>query len=129
MDVDTSLSSRRVNTALDQIIEQRGKPDSIRCDNGPELTSRHILGWSEEQKIRLIHIQPGKPMQNGHIESFNGRLRDECLNATWFPIMADARMKIANWRQEYNGERPHSSLGSEHLNEFAEQLKSSAMNG
>jgi putative transposase len=129
MDVDTSLSSRRVTRALDQIIEERGKPDSIRCDNGPELTSRHILGWSEEQRIRLIHIQPGKPMQNGHIESFNGRLRDECLNATWFHNLADARMKIANWRQEYNGERPHSSLGYRTPNEFAEQLKSSAMNG
>ena len=77
---------------------------------GPELTSRHILGWSEDRKINLIHIQPGKPMQNGHIESFNGRLRDECLNATWFHNLADARAKIACWRREYNEERPHSSL-------------------
>jgi putative transposase len=129
LDVDTSLSSRRVTRTLDQLIEQRGKPDSIGCDNGPELTSRHILGWSADQKINLIHIQPGKPMQNGHIESFNGRLRDECLNANWFHNLADARTKIANWQKEYNHERPLSSLGYRTPNEFAEQLKISAMNG
>jgi putative transposase len=129
LDVDTSLSSRRVTRTLEQLIADRGRPDSIRCDNGPELTSRHILGWSEDRKINLIHIQPGKPMQNGHIESFNGRLRDECLNATWFHNLADARAKIASWRREYNEERPHSSLGYRTPNEFAEQLKSSTMNG
>jgi putative transposase len=129
LDVDTSLSSRRVTRTLEQLIADRGKPDNIRCDNGPELTSRHMLGWSEDRKINLIHIQPGKPMQNGHIESFNGRLRDECLNATWFHNLADARAKIASWRREYNEERPHSSLGYRTPNEFAEQLKSSTMNG
>ncbi len=75
LDVDTSLSSRRVTRKLDQIIEERGMPESIRCDNGPELTSRHILGWCADNKINLIHIQPGRPMQNGHVESFNGRFR------------------------------------------------------
>jgi putative transposase len=129
LDVDTSLSSRRVTRTLERLIEERGKPESIRCDNGPELTSRHILGWSEDRKINLIHIQPGKPMQNGHIESFNGRLRDECLNANWFHNLADARAKIAGWRKEYNEERPHSSLGYRTPNEFAEQLQSSTMNG
>jgi putative transposase len=129
LDVDTSLSSRRVTRKLDQIIEERGMPESIRCDNGPELTSRHILGWCTDNKINLIHIQPGKPMQNGHVESFNGRFRDECLNATWFHNLADAREKIAGWRKEYNGERPHSSLGYRTPNEFAETLKSSTMNG
>ncbi len=67
----------------------------IRCDNRAELTSRHFLGWCEERKIQLIHIQPGRPMQNGHVKSFNGRLRDECLNASWFPNLADAREKIS----------------------------------
>jgi len=129
LDVDTSLTSRRVTRKLDQIIEQRGIPESIRCDNGPELTSRHILGWCADNRINLIHIQPGKPMQNGHVESFNGRFRDECLNATWFHNLADARAKIATWRNEYNGERPHSSLGYRTPNEFAETLKSSVMNG
>ncbi len=110
LEVDTSLSSRRVTRTLDRIIEARGTPESLRCDNGPELTSRHIIGWCEEKKINLVHIQPGKPMQNGHVESFNGRFRDECLNASWFRTLADAREKISSWRDEYNGERPHSSL-------------------
>jgi putative transposase len=80
IEVDTSLCGRRVTRALDRVIEDRGKPEVIRCDNGPEFTSRHFLVWCEERGITVTHIQPGKPMQNGHIESFNGRFRDECLN-------------------------------------------------
>jgi len=129
LEVDVSLSSRRVTRALEVVIERRGKPEAIRCDNGPELTSRHFLSWCEERKIQLIHIQPGRPMQNGHVESFNGRLRDECLNANWFRNLADARGKIGAWKDEYNGERPHSSLGYRTPNEFAEILKSSVMTG
>ena len=111
LEVDASLSSPRVTRALEQAIDQARAPESIRCDNGPELTSRHFLGWCEERKIQLIHIQPGRPMQNGHVESFNGRLRDECLNASWFRNLADPKEKISRWREEYNRERPHSSLG------------------
>jgi len=129
LEVDVSLSSRRVTRALEAVIERRGMPEAIRCDNGPELTSRHFLSWCEERKIQLIHIQPGRPMQNGHVESFNGRLRDECLNANWFRNLVDARGKIAAWRHEYNSERPHSSLGYRTPNEFAEVLKSSVMTG
>ncbi len=129
LEVDTGLSSQRVTRALEQIVERRGAPHSIRSDNGPELTSRHFLAWCEERKIQLIHIQPGKPTQNAYIESFNGRLRDECLNATWFRNLADARYKIAQWQTEYNRERPHSSLGYRTPNEFAEVLKSSVTNG
>ena len=129
LEVDTSLSSRRVTRTLEEVIRHRGKPDAIRCDNGPELTSRHFLSWCEEYKIQLIHIQPGRPMQNGHVESFNGRLRDECLNANWFRNLMDARAKIGAWRDEYNGERPHSSLGYRTPNEFAAVLKSSVMTG
>jgi len=129
LEVDTSLSSRRVTRALEAVVERRGKPEAIRCDNGPELTSRHFLSWCEERKIQLIHIQPGRPMQNGHVESFNGRLRDECLNANWFRNLMDARAKISAWRDEYNGERPHSSLGYRTPNEFAAILKSSVMTG
>ena len=114
---------------LEAVVERRGSPEAIRCDHGPELTSRHFLSWCEERKIQLIHIQPGKPMQNGHVESFNGRLRDECLNANWFRNLFDARAKIAAWRDEYNGERPHSSLGYRTPNEFAEVLKSSVITG
>jgi putative transposase len=129
LEVDTSLSSRRVTRALDAVIQRRGMPEAIRSDNGPEFTSRHFLSWCEERKIQLIHIQPGRPMQNGHIESFNGRLRDECLNAHSFHNLADARRKIGAWRDEYNSERPHSSLGYRTPNEFAEILKSSVMAG
>ena len=129
LEVDTSLSSRRVTRSLEGVIERRGKPEAIRCDNGPELTSRHFLSWCEERKIQLVHIQPGRPMQNGHVESFNGRLRDECLNANWFRNLMDARAKISAWRDEYNGERPHSSLGYRTPNEFAAILKSSVMTG
>jgi len=129
LEVDTSLSAQRVTRSLEKIVEGRGIPQSIRCDNGPELTSRHFLGWCEERKIQIIHIQPGKPTQNGHVESFNGRMRDECLNATWFRNLTDARYKITRWRDEYNSERPHSSLGYRTPNEFAEVLKSSMTTG
>ena len=119
IEVDSCLSSRRVTRVLEWVIQQRGKPEAVRCDNGPEFTSRHFLAWCEEQQIRLIHIQPGRPMQNGRVESFNGRLRDECLNANWFPTMNEAKRKIEAWREEYNRERPHSSLGYQTPEEFA----------
>ena len=110
LEADTSLGSGRVIRALDRLIEERGQPENVRSDNGPEFTSRRMLGWTEERKINLIHIQPGRPMQNGHVESFHGRLRDECLNANWFRTLNDVRRTLDNWRQEYNCERPHSSL-------------------
>jgi putative transposase len=99
--------------------EQLGLPKSLRCDNGPEFTSRHFVAWCEERGITLIHIQPSRPMQNGHVESFNARLRDECLNASWFVNLADAKRKIESWRNEYNAERPHRSLDYRTPAEFA----------
>jgi putative transposase len=119
LEVDTSFASRRVTRVLEQIVVERGTPQAIRCDNGPELTSRHFLAWCIERKIELVHIQPGRPMQNGHVESFNGKLRDECLNASWFENLWDARRKIAAWQKEFNEERPHSSLGYRTPVEFA----------
>jgi len=92
-----------------KIIEQRGEPRAIRCDNGPELTSRHFLAWCIENKIELVHSQPGKPTQNAYVESFHGRLREECLRISWFQNLFDARRKIAIWRHDYNEQRPHSS--------------------
>src|SRR5207248_4101471 len=89
--------------------------------HGPELTSRHFLAWCMEHKIATHYIQPGKPMQNGHIESFNGRLRDECLNPSWFRNPFDARGRIASWREDYNSTRPHSSLDYRTPNDFAAQ--------
>src|SRR5215831_13088056 len=79
IEVGTGICSEQVTRVLERIIAEHGKPESVRCDNGPEFTSRHFLAWCEEQGIAVIHIQPGKPMQNGHVESFNGRFRDECL--------------------------------------------------
>jgi putative transposase len=119
LEVDTSFASRRVTRVLDAIVAERGQPQTIRCDNGPELTSRHFLAWCVERKIELLHIQPGKPTQNARVESFHGRLRDECLSVSWFQNLFDARRKIAAWRIEYNEERPHSSLGYQTPKEFA----------
>ncbi len=119
LEVDTSFASRRVTRVLDAIIAERGRPAAIRCDNGPEFTSRHFLAWAVERGIELIHIQPGKPTQNARVESFHGRLREECLRVSWFQNLFDARWKIAAWRKEYNQERPHSSLGYQTPNEFA----------
>jgi putative transposase len=120
LEVDTSFASRRVTRVLEAIIAERGVPQAIRCDNGPELTSRHFLAWCIERQIELVHIQPGKPTQNGRVESFNGRMREECLNLSWFQNLFDARRKIAAWRKEYNEERPHSSLGYKTPKEFAQ---------
>ena len=89
---------------------------------GPEFTSRHFLVWCEEKGIEVQHIQPGKPMQNGHVESFNGRFRDECLNHNWFTNLVDAKEKIERWRGEYNEQRPHSSLAYRTPGEFAKQF-------
>lgn len=122
LEVDTSFASRRVTRVLEQIMAERGRPQAIRCDNGPELTSRHFLAWCVERQIELRHIQPGKPMQNGRVESFHGRLREECLNLSWFQNLFDARKKIAAWQQEYNTERPHSSLGYRTPEELAQSV-------
>ena len=119
LEVDTSFASCRVTRVLEAIIGERGQPLAVRCDNGPELTSRHFLAWCLERRIELVHIQPGKPTQNAHVESFNGRLREECLNLSWFQNLFDARRKIAAWRNDYNEQRPHSSLNYRTPKEFA----------
>jgi putative transposase len=119
LEADTGFASRRVTRVLDQIITRRGRPQAIGCDNGPELTSRHFLAWALEWKIELRHIQPGKPTQNAHVESFHGRLREECLRVSWFQNLFDARRKVSKWKVEYNQQRPHSSLGYRTPAEFA----------
>src|SRR5512143_1217996 len=121
LEVDTSFASRRVTRVLEAIVAERGLRQAIRCDNGPELTSRHFLAWCVERQIELVHIQPGKPTQNARVESFHGRLREECLAVSWFQNLFDARRKIALWRIEYNEARPHSSLGYRTPKEFAQQ--------
>lgn len=94
LEVDTCLPSRRVIRALDRVIATRGEPERIRMDNGSELTSRHSLSWGIDQRIELVHIQPGKPVQNAHVESFLGQFRDECLNTQWFQNLWHARRRI-----------------------------------
>jgi putative transposase len=123
LEVDTRFASRRVTRVLEQIIVERGRPQTIRCDNGPELSSRHFLAWCLERRIEPLYIPLGKPTQNGRLESFNGRLRDECLRVSWFQNLFDARRKIATWQKEYNEERPHSSLGYRTPKEFAAQAE------
>jgi putative transposase len=118
-EVDSSFASQRVTRVLEGILKQRGRPGSIRCDNGPELTSRHFLAWCIERQIELVHIQPGKPTQNAQIESFHGRLREECLRVSWFHNLFDASKKIGLWRRDYNEQRPHSSLNYHTPTEFA----------
>ena len=110
IEVDTSVGGLRVRRVLDRVAAERGLPEAIVLDNGPEFRGRALAAWSEERGVRLEFIQPGKPVQNAYVESFNGRLRDECLNANWFTSLNDARRKIEEWRQDYNQQRPHSSL-------------------
>ena len=109
LEVDTGFASRRVTRVLDKIITRRGRPQAIRRDNGPELTSRHFFAWALEWKIELCHIQPGKPTQNAHVESFHRRLREECLRVSWFANLFDARRKVSKWKVEYNQQRPQQS--------------------
>ena len=118
---DTSLSGVRVARELDAIIAARGKPCMVVSDNGTELTSTAILRWSQEQRIEWHYIAPGKPTQNAYIESFNGKLRDECLNETLFTSLSHARRVLATWRADYNTIRPHSRLGGRTPAEIAAQ--------
>lgn len=110
LEVDTSLPSARVIRVLNQLIELRGKPEVITTDNGPEFTSMAMDRWAYERGINLHFIEPGRPMQNGFIESFNGTFRDECLNENWFMNLEEARRTIEEWKDEYNTYRPHSSI-------------------
>jgi putative transposase len=111
IEVDTSLPSLRVARVLDRIIHERGRPEVVVTDNGPEFASRVFDQWCYERMIRHHFIQPGKPMQNGTCESFNGRFRDECLNEHWFQSLQEARRIIEVWRHDYNHLRPHGPLG------------------
>jgi putative transposase len=122
IEVDTSLPGRRVVSVLERLAEFRGLPQSVTVDNGPEFISKALDEWAYRQQLQLRFIAPGKPTQNAYVESFNGKFRDECLNEHWFLSMRHARDVIARWRQEYNEERPHSSLDDQTPNEFAERF-------
>ncbi|WP_155645025.1 MULTISPECIES: IS3 family transposase [Erythrobacter] len=119
---DTSISGHRVVRELTRLISERGKPGMIVSDNGTELTSNAVLAWCGQIGVEWHYIAPGKPMQNGYVESFNGRMRDELLNETLFLSMTHARVEIAAWVEDYNRERPHSSLGYTTPAAFAAEL-------
>jgi putative transposase len=110
LEVDHSLTGQRVARVLDRLLLTRGLPAVITVDNGPEFISKALDLWSFENNVKLRFIQPGKPMQNGYIESFNGKFRDECLNEHVFVNLKKAQELIETWRQDYNANRPHSSL-------------------
>jgi putative transposase len=118
IDVDTSIGGRRVAEVLQRLTDTRGKPAMLVTDNGPEFISRALDAWAYANGIELHFIEPGKPNQNAYVESFNGRLRDECLNEHWFMSLGQARETIGNWRLDYNAVRPHSALGDVPPEEF-----------
>lgn len=120
--VDTSISGRRVARELTALIERRGSPGVIVSDNGTEFTSNAILEWAQKMQVRWHYIAPGRPMQNGNCEAFNGRMRDELLNETLFFGIDHARETVARWISIYNTERPHSALGYQAPAVFAAQL-------
>jgi putative transposase len=119
IEVDHSLPGPRVARLLEQLVERYGRPEVIRVDNGSEFTSRVVDSWAFQRGIRLDFIRPGKPVENAHIESFNGKFRDECLNENWFISLDDARQRIEAYRVDYNEVRPHSSLDNQTPMEFA----------
>jgi putative transposase len=113
IEVDTSLPGQRVVRVLDRLVARHGAPKRITVDNGPEFTGRALDAWAYAHAVTLDFIDPGKPMQNAHMESFNGKFRDECLNQHWFLDLEDARRIIGSWEEGYNTNRPHSALGNQ----------------
>lgn len=119
---ERAINGHALTRILDRLALERGLPQAIRTDNGKEFCGRAMLTWAHARGVRLFLIQPGKPNQNAYIESFNGRLRDECLNEHWFVSLAHARTVIEAWRREYNEERPKKSLGGLTPSAYARQL-------
>jgi putative transposase len=123
---DRALNGHRVALALSQVVAERGVPESITVDNGSEFASKAMDAWSYQYGVHLEFIRPGKPIDNGYIESFNGRLRDECLNVESFFDLSDVREKLEHWRLDYNQVRPHSSLADRSPEQFASEWKASS---
>ncbi len=121
LEADRAMTGMQVAQALERAKAERGRlPTSITVDNGTEFCSRALEAWVMTNDVQLCFIRPGRPVENGFIESFNGRLRDECLNLEWFVSLTDARQKLAKFREHYNHERPHSSLADRTPAAFAE---------
>jgi putative transposase len=127
IEVDTSLPGGRVVRVLERLVAERGAPAEIVLDNGPELAGKALDHWAYERGVWLRFIEPGKPIQNAFVESFHGRLRDECLDRHWFVSLADARHTVEAWRQDYNGARPHSALGYRPPAEFRRFFEETAI--
>jgi putative transposase len=126
IEADFSLPGRRVTAVLDRLATTRTLPKFITVDNGTEFISKEMDSWAYHRGVQLDFIRPGRPVENAHIESFNGRLRDECLNAELFLTLEDARQKLAEWKSDYNKDRPHSSLGGRSPLEFAAEWSSTS---
>ena len=122
IEVDSSLTGRRVVDVMRRLADLRGLPLSITTDNGPEFAGKILDEWAYTHGVHINFIAPGKPTQNCFVESFNGRFRDECLNEHWFLSMRHAREVIEDWRKEYNEERPHSSLKDMTPKAFADRF-------
>ena len=122
LEADRSMTGRKVAEVLEGVREERSLPESITVDNGSEFSGRALEAWAMTNDVQLCFIRPGRPVENGFIESFNGRLRDECLNVEWFSSLDDARQKLAKFRAHYNHHRPHSSLADRTPAAFAQQM-------
>lgn len=122
--VARSITASGVTAFLEVLVLQRGAPRHVRSDNGPEFVAEAVRKWAQEQAIRINYIEPGSPWENGHVESFHGKFRDECLNREVFGNLLEAKVLIEQWRQQYNNKRPHSSLGYRAPREFARQFSS-----
>ncbi len=123
IEVERAISGLGVTRVMDRLAQTRDLPKVIRSDNGKEFCGKAMVTWAHARGVQLRLIEPGKPNQNAYIESFNGRLRDECLNEHWFPSLLHARAEIERWRREYNEERPKKALGGLTPAAYAEQLK------
>lgn len=123
IEVERAISGIGVTRVMDRLALSRGLPKVIRSDNGKEFCGKAMVTWAHERGVQLRLIEPGKPNQNAYIESFNGRLRDECLNEHWFPSLLHARAEIERWRREYNEERPKKALGGLTPAAYAKQLQ------
>jgi len=113
IEADFSLTGKRVVEVLERVVKRQGKPQVIKCDNGTEFVSTAMDQWAYRAGVKLDFSRPGKPTDNAYIESFNGRLRQECLDVHWFDSIGEAREKIEKWRRDYNQQRPHSALGNQ----------------
>jgi putative transposase len=126
IEADTSLPARRVIGVLERLAATRGLPRSLVVDHGPEFVSRALDIWAYQHGVELAFIRPGKPVENAYVESFHSRFRDECLGASWFLDLPDARREIERWRRDYNEVRPHTSLDGRTPAEFAEAVRAAA---